>query len=95
MRGTADDVHDDVDTAELLHHGVGYCGTALGSRDIRRHERLFRGEVGGSGPRRAEDRRAGFTQPRCDGAADAFGRAGDKRTAASEFKGSAHRILPR
>jgi len=36
--GTTDDVHDDVDTAELLHHGVSYCGAALGSRDIRRHE---------------------------------------------------------
>src|SRR6185295_1407415 len=82
-------MHEDVEAAELLAHGVGDSRASLRRRNIRRNEFGF-ATILGSFARCRQHPRACLTQRRNDRRADAFGAAGDQRALALQFEIAAH-----
>jgi hypothetical protein len=87
----ADDVHDDLDSAQVIVDSLRDRDTAFGGRYVRRDELIGIVESLGPRTRGREDDRAGLAQSRDDRFPDAFGAARDERPLSLEFRLAAHR----
>jgi hypothetical protein len=89
-RGTADDMDDNIDAAELVRHGVRDAHAAFSRGEICRHEQLSWGNAVGPRARSSEDSRSGFAQSRSNGRTYTLRTAGDERTLTGEIATVAH-----
>ena len=89
-RRSADDMDEDVETADAITNCVGHDGAAFGCGKIRGDEQIGVGELGRCLSSGGEDLRASFSQPRDYCFPDPLGAARDQRPAAIQFEIVAH-----
>jgi hypothetical protein len=86
---STDDMHKDVEAAELLSHGVGDCRAAFCRGNVRRNEFGF-ADLFGTFARRRKHPRARFTERGHHCCAHPFRAAGHQRALAFQFEVVAH-----